>query len=299
MRGKTALVTGATAGIGFYVAQGLAREGARVVITGRDPSRGERALEELRRSAAHDDLVFLAADHATVGGNQQLAMAVRGLTPRLDVLVNNVGRLLAAREQTADGYETSLAVNAVGPFALTEALRPALHAAGAARVVNVVSSAHALWRRDPFEDLQATAGYVGLDMHARAKLLNLLWTFALARRLAGSGVTVNATNPGMAWTPGTQALTREAVPAWRWIWPIVRLVQRRASAQRAARSPLHLAESPELATVTGAYFESGARPARPSASARDPSNQERAWQVLSDLVTRAPTAMAPAPVSAP
>jgi retinol dehydrogenase-12 len=290
MRGRTVLVTGATAGIGFYIAQGLARQGARVVITGRDPSRGESALAALRRSGAQDDPVFLAADHATVGGNQQLAMALRGLTPGLDVLVNNVGRLLAARELTADDYECSLAVNAIGPFALTEALLPSLHAAGAARVVNVVSSAHALWRRDPFEDLQARAGYVGLEMHARAKLLNLLWTFALARRLAGSGVTVNATNPGMAWTPGTQALTREAVPAWRWIWPIVRLVQRRASAQRAARSPLRLAASPELATVTGAYFESGGRPARPSAAARDVSNQEQAWQVLSDLVTGAPTA---------
>ena len=98
----------------------------------------------------------------------------------------------------------------------------------------------------------------------------------------------------MAWTPATQGLTREAVPSWRFIWPLVRFVQRRASPERAARSSIRLAASPDIAGVSGKYFESAGRPAAPSAAARDPMNQDRAWRVLSDLVEQAPTALEPA-----
>jgi NAD(P)-dependent dehydrogenase (short-subunit alcohol dehydrogenase family) len=291
VKGQTVLVTGATSGIGFYTARGLAARGARVLVTGRDPGRGLRALDDLRRTG-HQEVEFLDADHSTVGGNQRLARRVAERLHRLDVLVNNVGGLFADRRETADGYEATLAVNAVGPFALTQALLPLLGAAGRSRVVNVVSSAHALWRGDPFDDVPRGAPrHVGLEAHARAKLLALLWTLAFARRPEGRGIAVNATNPGMAWTPGTRALTREAVPRWRYVWPLVRLVQRTASPERAARSPIHLASSPDTAGLSGEYFESGGRPAKPSPAARDPRNQDRAWRLLSDLVEHAPTAL--------
>ena len=294
MKGQTVLVTGATAGIGFFTAQGLAARGARVFITGRDEARGRDAVRELRRTAVHADPVFLSADHSTVGGNQWLAQRVGARLHRLDVLVNNVGGLAATRQETADGYEETLALNAVGNFALTQALLPLLHAAGKSRVVNVVSSAHALWRSDPFADLCSTARYVGIQVLARAKLLTLLWTLALARRPEGRHIAVNATHPGTAWTPGTEALTREAAPSSRFLRPVLRFVRRRASPARAARSSVHLAASPDIAGVSGEYFESGGRPATPSAAARDSLNQDRAWRVLSDLVERAPTALEPA-----
>src|SRR5262245_44476203 len=201
MKGQIVLVTGATSGIGFYTACGLAARGARVLVTGRDPGRGLRALEELRRIAGHRDVEFLDVDHSTVRGNQRLARRVVDRAHRLDVLVNNVGGLFANRRLTADGYEETLAVNAVGPVALTLGLLPLLQATGGSRVVNVVSSAHAMWRGDPFEEAPAgTARHVGLEVHARAKLLALLWTLAFARRPEGRGITINATNPGMAWT---------------------------------------------------------------------------------------------------
>jgi NAD(P)-dependent dehydrogenase (short-subunit alcohol dehydrogenase family) len=295
MKGQTVLVTGATSGIGFFTARGLAARGARVLVTGQDTDRGQQALYQLRRAAGHCDLVFLATDHTTVGGNQRLARRVQEFVHRLDVLVNNVGGLLATRQETADGYESTLALNAVGPLALTQALLPLLHAAGKSRVVNVVSRAHALWRRCPFDDLHSTAGYVGIHALARAKLLNLLWTLALAHRPEGRHIAVNATHPGRAWTPGTQALTREAVPSWRFAWPLVRFVQRRASPERAARSSIRLAASPDIAGVSGEYFESLGRPAAPSTAARNPVNQDRAWRVLSELVDRAPTALPPSP----
>ena len=127
--------------------------------------------------------------------------------------------MILSRTETPEGFEASVALNFIGPFALTTHLLPLLSRAPAARVVNVVSSAFEMWTRDPFEDLEHRRSYVAIEAHARAKLLNLLFTLALARRLAGSSVVANAVNPGMAWTPGVAALTREALPQWRFIWP--------------------------------------------------------------------------------
>jgi NAD(P)-dependent dehydrogenase (short-subunit alcohol dehydrogenase family) len=157
----------------------------------------------------------------------------------------------------------------------------------------VVSSVHAMWKGDPFADLHAQQRYVGIEAYARAKLLSLLWTLALARQLDGTGVVVNATNPGMAWTSGTQALTRQAVPAWRWVWPLVRLLQRRASPEAAARSSVFLAAAEQAGGVTGQYFESKAQPKRPSPLALDVSNQERAWALAATLIANAPTLARP------
>lgn len=291
MEQTTVLVTGGTAGIGLATATLLATQGAQVLVTGRNPQRGAAAVATLRRHAGHDRVHFLAADHATVGGNQTLAGQVLDGFGRLEVLVNNVGSLPhAQRQETADGYEANLAVNFLGPAALTAALLPLLGQSAPARIVNVVSSAYRMWKRDPFEDLQADQDYVGITAHGHAKLLNLLWTLALARRLDGTGVVVNATNPGMAWTPGTQALTRDAVPAWRLIWPLVRLLQRRASPMSAARSSVFLASSAAAASITGQFFESNAGPKRPTAVVRDLANQDQADQLAARLAARAPTA---------
>ncbi len=293
MEGKTVLVTGATAGIGFYTAQALASKGARVLVTGRNEKRGREAVAGLRLRAGHANIHFFATDHSTVGGNRDLAERVSKRFDHLDVLINNVGKSPSSRRQeTEDGYEATLATNFLGPFVLTDGLLPLLRESAPARIVNVVSSAHAMWKRDPFEDLYADERYVGIEAYARAKLLNLLWTFALARKLEGSGVVANATNPGMAWTPGTQALTPEAVPQWRWFWPLVRFVRRRASAEAASESSVFLASSEDIAGVTGAYFESNAKPGRPSALALDVGNQERAWALAETLAQRAPAASA-------
>lgn len=291
MEQATVLVTGGTAGIGLATATVLATQGAQVLVTGRNRQRGDAAVVALRRQAGHGRVHFLAADHATVGGNHTLARQVLAGFGRLDVLVNNVGGLPhAQRQQTADGYEAGLAVNFIGPAAVTAVLLPLLRASAPARVVNVVSSAYRMWKRDPFEDLQAQQGYVGITAHGHAKLLNLLWTLALARRLDGAGVVVNATNPGMAWTPGTQALTRDAVPAWRLIWPLVRSMQRRASPASAARSSIFLASSEAAGSITGQFFESNAKPKRPTAVVLDVANQERAYALAARLAAEAPTA---------
>ena len=293
MEGKTVLVTGATSGIGFYTARDLASRGARVIITGRDVRRGREAVRSLHRQVGDGRVEFLSADHSTVGGNRKLAERVRGHEERLDGLVNNVGGFYNDRVDTEDGYEATLAMNLVGPFALTEALLPILAGSGPARVVNVASAAHAMWKGDPLADIQSERSYLGLRAYARAKLLNLLWTFALARRLGGSGIVANAANPGTAWTTGTQGISPRGMPTvQRFLWPVFRRVQQSGSAEKAARSPSFLMISPEVAGVTGAYYESNAKPKRPSALALDEHEQERAWVLATTLTSHAPTAAA-------
>jgi retinol dehydrogenase 14 len=226
-----------------------------------------------------------------VGANQLLAEQLRNSLGRLDILVNNVGRVFPARQQTADGYEATLALCFAGPAALTEAVLPLLTQGRGARVVNMNSSAYKMWHRDPFEDIQSEQSYVGIQTHAHAKLLNLIWTFALAERLKETGVSVNATNPGAAWTPGTAQLTPEAVPAWKHIWPVVRFFQRRSSPAKAAHSPLWLAASGDAGAITGTYLEKH-KQHRPKV-ATNPDNQRRATELAKALTNQAPTATTP------
>lgn len=286
--GQCALVTGGTDGIGLHTATDLARLGGRVIVTGRDPAHGSRAVDEIRAQAGHGRVEFVQVDHLTVGANQRVAKHLSGLVDRLDILVNNVGRVFPARQETEDGYEATLALCFLGPVALTEAVLPLLTTRPGARIINMSSSAYKMWHHGPFEDVQSERDYVGIQAHAHAKLLNLIWTFALAGRLHAQQVAVNATNPGAAWTPGTAQLTPQAVPAWRYVWPIVRFVQRRASPAKAAESPLWLITSKESAGLTGTYVEK--RKARRPQVATNADYQRRVVDLAGDLIARAATA---------
>lgn len=277
----TVLVTGGTAGIGFHTAAALTARGCHVFITGRDAERGARAASTLGAE-------FLPADHATVAGNLDLARRLTDRVDRLDVLINNVGGTgPATRETTVEGHGWALALNFVGPAVLTTALLPIV----ARRVVTVTSGAHRMWRGDPFADPGPEPGrpereYVAVDAYAHAKLLGLMWTFALARRLAGAGRVANATNPGMAWTPGTAGLTPAQVPQWRLIFPVVTWLRRRASAEKAARAPVFLAAAPEAARLNGAYVEGDGRLRQPAPAARRLVDQERAWALAERLAAK-------------
>lgn len=252
---KSAVVTGATAGIGFQTARLLAVRGATVLITGRDPARGEDAVRAIREVAGHDRVEFVPVDHSTIAANENLARLIASRFDHLDVLVNNVGGIFPKRLLSEDGYEMTLAVNFLAPFVVTETLIPLLAARSSqVRCVNVVSSSFKMTKGDPFADVQAEKHYIGIYVHARAKLFTLLWTMGLGNRVSPGELIATAVNPGMAWTPMTQSLTPEAVPAWRYIFPIVQFFQRRADPVRAARhcEELVLAES---ADVAGRYFD--------------------------------------------
>jgi retinol dehydrogenase-14 len=282
----SALITGATAGIGFHTAAALAQLGMRVIVTGRDETRGLEAVQELRRQAGHDAIDLIVSDASSVRENVRLAEQLTQRVGRLDVLVNNVGGGgFAERRETPEGFEATLALNFIGPFVLTTRLLPLLSRSLPARIVNVVSSAFWMWNRDPFDDLSAREHYVGIEAYAHAKLLNLLFMLALSRHLADTRVSINAVNPGMAWTPGTAALTPAAVPQWRFIWPLVRWMQRRASASTAARGPAYLASEPDL-MMSGRYFEGLKEKPLPT-RLRDAVLQERVWMLGEALVDQA------------
>jgi NAD(P)-dependent dehydrogenase (short-subunit alcohol dehydrogenase family) len=282
----TILVTGATAGIGFATAAGLARLGHTILVTGRDEERGLSAVAELRRHARTGYVHFLRADHSSVGGNLELAEALLEQVERLDVLVNNVGGFYSDRWETADGYEGTLAMNFVGPAALARALLPLLRRSEA-RCVNVVSSAFALVKDDPFTDPHLLERYVGIDAYGRAKLLNVLWAQALARR--ERELTVYLVNPGMAWTPSLQHLERRAVPAWRFAWPLMRWFQRCTSPERAATAPVHVATA-DLVDPSGTYFTEKRKPESLPDSATSRGNTQSAWALAETLAAQAPTA---------
>jgi NAD(P)-dependent dehydrogenase (short-subunit alcohol dehydrogenase family) len=284
---STILVTGATAGVGFATAARLAELGHTIFVTGRNEQRGLAAAEQLRGRAGNRDVHFLRAEHASVGGNLELAATLVEQVERLDVLVNNVGGIYSDRWETADGYEGTLAMNFVGPLALTRELLPLLRQEGG-RCVNVVSSAFAMFKGDPFMDLHSRERYVGIDAYGRAKLLNVLWTQALAEQ--ERGIAAHLVNPGMAWTPSIAHLERKAVPAWRLVWPLVRLVQRRASPAKAATAPIRLASAADLPEPSGTYYNEKARPEQLPEAATDPESGSRAWALGETLATPAATA---------
>jgi NAD(P)-dependent dehydrogenase (short-subunit alcohol dehydrogenase family) len=195
-----------------------------------------------------------------------------------------VGGLYDTRRETTDGYEATLAMNFLGPFALTTQLLPVLREHAPARCVFVVSAGFKMYRRDPFDDVQSTRDYVAADAYNRAKLLNLLAGLALAERLAADRITVTAVHPGVAWTRMTRSMTPRTMPLFRYIWPIVRLAQRHGSPQKAGQRVAHLASSAQLAGFTGAYFEAGSVPKKLSPRELNVDNQQRAWRLATDLI---------------
>jgi NAD(P)-dependent dehydrogenase (short-subunit alcohol dehydrogenase family) len=285
MQGRTVLITGGTGGIGYHTARILARWGAQVLITGLEPAPGEQAAGAIRRDSGQEQVAFLQADHATVAGNQQLADQVRAAFPNLSVLVNNVGGLYQTRWETADGYEATLAMNFLGPFTLTSELLPLLQANAPTRCVNVVSAGFNMWKPDPFQDVQSTQRHVSGDAYAHSKLLNVLFSLDLARRVPVEQLTVNLVHPGTSWTQMTQSMTSHTIPALRLAWPLLRLVQRLRSPERAGRRVAALVASPLAAATTGAYFEG--KPKRLSARGLNPQLQQRAWQLGCQLVAEA------------
>lgn len=275
MTGKTVLVTGATGGIGLATAAGLVGLGARVGIVGRDADRSEAAANQLRASGGHVD-VFVA-DVSSQDEVRRLASEVLTAYPHLDVLVNNVGGYWATRHSTVDGLERTFAVDHLAPFLLTNLLLDRLRASTPARVVTVSSGAQAMGRID-FDDLQGEQDYSGQRAYNQSKLANVMFTYELARRLAGSGVTANALHPGVVRTN----FGREDSKGWmRLMLPVIRPFMK--SPEHGAATSIHLASSAEVEGVTGRYF-ANSKPKASSKASQDTAAAARLWDVSSELV---------------
>jgi NAD(P)-dependent dehydrogenase (short-subunit alcohol dehydrogenase family) len=280
MAGRTVLVTGGTGGIGGATAAGLAALGARVGVVGRDRGRAEAAVDAIRTDGGLVD-VFVA-DLSAQREVRRLADEALAAYPRLDVLVNNVGGYWAHRHTTEDGLERTFAVNHLAPFLLTNLLLPRLCESAPARVVTVSSGAQAMGRID-FEDLQGERGYRGQRAYNQSKLANVVFTYELARRLEGTGVTATVLHPGVVRT----AFGREDSRGWmRLMLPVLRPFMK--SPQEGARTSIHLASSPEVEGVTGRYFVNG-RPRRSSKASYDRAVAARLWDVSADHVQLPPS----------
>lgn len=273
---KICLVTGATAGIGQEAARVLAGQGMHVVVVGRNEQKTATTVAQIRQQTGNHAVHYLLADFASQASTRQLAAEFQSRYGRLDVLVNNAGAFFLARQQNDAGLELTFAVNHLGYFLLTHLLLDRLKASAPARIVNVSSNAHE-WGVMDFADLQFTQGYKGMKAYARSKLANLLFTYELARRLEGSGVTVNALHPGFVATD----LGANNIPVvGRWVkW----LINRRAiSVAEGAKTVVYLATAPEVEGVTGQYFvKCKAVPSTPAS--HDRAAAQQLWQISEEL----------------
>jgi retinol dehydrogenase 12 len=273
---RIALVTGASAGIGLYTALGLAGAGFRVIMAGRDPGRIERARRIVSERAAGDAAETALADFASLAAVRQLAETVLSRHGRLDVLVNNAGLIARSYGQSEDGYELTVAVNHLAPFLLTNLLLERLRASAPSRIVTVSSQSHRGARVDP-TDMVGRQDWSPLKAYGRSKLCNILFTRALARRLAGSGVMAACLHPGVVATGIGNNAGRFTSLGWRVVRPFL------ISAEQGAATSLYLATTADPASFHGAYVINS-RLARPDPAALDDALGERLWHESARLV---------------
>jgi retinol dehydrogenase-12 len=173
----------------------------------------------------------------------------------------------------------------VGPVYLTDRLKSSLERSSSGLIINVVYSAYRFFQGNPFSDINSQSSFVGFQAYARAKLLNLLWSFSLAKRLSGTTLSVAAVNPGGAWTPNIMAMTKEAVPAWKYIWPLARLYQRLSSVTKAARVVHSVAELVSKNSMNGYYFDEKLKPFTAKQIAFSPEMFEKIEQLIGEKIT--------------
>ena len=274
MAGKTVLITGANSGIGLVTATALAGMGARIILACRRADAAEQAVAHIQQHCPGARVETVALDLASLQRVRRAAAEVRERYQRIDVLINNAGLASVRREISEDGFEKTFATNHLGPFLFTHLLRSVINPDGG-RIINVASQAHRMGRMH-WDDLQLTRGYWVMKAYAQSKLANILFTRALAQRLKGTGVTVNALHPGAVSTR---------------IWPEDTWYERafsRAlklfliSPEKGARTSIWLASGAEGGRSQGGYFEA-CTPRTPSARATDDAAAERLWAISAAL----------------
>lgn len=269
MNSKICLVTGSNSGIGFATAEGLAKQGAHVVLVSRNAERGEEARKELVRRTGNSAIDLLAGDLSSFADIRQLAGEVNERYERLDVLVNNAGGVFSQRELSRDGYELTFAVNYLAPFLLTHLLLDALKASGAGRIINVASRMQTKQLQLEVLPKQDAGRYSGMSVYKQAKTALLMLTYFLAGRLPKQEVTVNALHPGIIYTP------QSARTAPAFVRPLMKLIMQ--SPEQGAATSLYLATSPEMNQVTGNYY-TGQQPVRTVPISYDTALQQQLYE---------------------
>ncbi len=273
---KIIMVTGANSGIGKETALQLAERGARVVMVCRNRERGEPALGEIKAQSGNDTVELMTADFESQRQIRDLADTYKRTHDRLDVLVNNAGLYLSKRYETEDGVEATWAVNHLAPFLLTNLLLEVIKASAPARIVTVASDAHRAGTLD-FDDLEMKEKYRWVMAYAQSKLANVVFTYELARRLEGTGVTATCMHPGTVATDIWNRNKNVLNALLRLFKPIY------MNPKKSAEAVVRLAVAPDVEGVTGKYFDR-MNEASPSADSYDEEIAARLWQVSAERV---------------
>ena len=245
VRGRICIITGATSGIGRATAEALARLGAAVFIVGRSDERVSRTVNEIRSATNNPNVDGVVADLRLMSEARRVAREFQNRYPAVHVLINNAGALFDEREMTAEGIESTLALNHIAYFVLTNTLMDLLKSSAPARVVNLSSEMHRMGRTDR----KNGRPYNRWRTYADSKLANVLFTYELARRLEGTGVTANALHPGFVATSFAKSSRRLMDRILRATMPLIAV-----SPQKVAETIVYLATSPDLESTTGKYF---------------------------------------------
>lgn len=263
---KVAVITGTTHGIGRVTARELARAGLRVVMLCRNPRLAASARDEILRATPAASVSIVTCDLGSLASVREAAKTVTSEAGGIDLLVNNAGIASARHRMSVDGFELTFATNHLGPFLLTELLRGRMRIGG--RIVTVASCAHLRGRLDLETVRDPRARYLPVAAYDRSKLANVLYTLALARRIAGSGITANCLHPGVVAT--------HLLPRWlQFIKPL--FSPQMLDEERGARTTLHLCLSDKVAGSNGRYYDEHQRvqPAAPAAT--DIRLQDALW----------------------
>ncbi len=275
MQGKVCIVTGSNTGIGKETARGLAQRGATVILACRDVAKAGAARDDIAATTGRNDVEVEALDLGSAASIRAFAARFKAKHARLDILVNNAGVWLTSRAVTAEGFESTFGVNHLGTFLLTQELLPLLKSSAPSRVVVLSSTLHYQGKM-AWDDLQCERrSFSGPRAYNQSKLANVLFTKALARRLEGTGVTVNAVHPGVVATELSRNYPKLLVK----IFNLFLLTP-----EKGAACSLHVATAPELSKVTGEYFEKS-KIKLAAKAALDEAAQERLWKLSETLLS--------------
>lgn len=276
MAKRTVLITGATSGLGRATAHGMARLDYRVLVGGRDPRRTDKVVEEIRAASGNADIVPVVWPLSSRHYVRSAAQDVLGKSDRLDVLINNAATLIKTRRTTHEGFEATFMINYLAPFMLTQLLLDRLLQSAPARILNISSRTHQFVKTIDFDDLQSQETYRPLHgAFAQSKLALITFTYELAQRLAGTGVTANCVDPGFFRTAMTES---PAAPFYlRLLRPLLL-----GTPEHAAETVVHAATSPELADISGVSLTRDGEIATSEAT-RDTAAAARLWDVSMQL----------------
>jgi NAD(P)-dependent dehydrogenase (short-subunit alcohol dehydrogenase family) len=275
MGGKTVLITGGTSGIGKAAAVAMAAIGANVVVVGRNQERGGAAVEEIKAQSHNESVELMLADLSVQAEVRRLAEEFLERYDRLDVLINNAGLVQSRRTETPEGIETTLTINHLAPFLLTNLLLERLEQSAPSRVITVSSEAQR-WGTMDFEDMQSRRKYRGFPVYGMTKLANIMFTYELAERLNGTGVSANCLHPGSVGTNFGQNNRGAMALFFRTFKPFMR------TPEQGADTLIWLASSPEVDGVSGKYF-SDRKEIEAKKVAYDPAARHRLWEMSEDL----------------